>query len=251
MRDILCGGGQLESTTLFYVQSVLILKFFMLYNLNMIGGAYMKKLRVYVTSNVDKKEFFEKYKFSHLKSEEDKYYFYSNFTGKEEIEFECVKISVPDLAEDISVLLTELYDVAKIEAQSLSEEPVGDFVEGNSVKILIDSVIMKACYANEEIEIFELLSEIFIRMLMGHVLTNGNKRSATMFLKLSLKIFGYYLKWTSHYYMHEGVHKDKIENFVANMESNNSKETIKKTEQEIRDWVKYNVMFDLGRIENE
>ena len=213
----------------------------------------MRKLQVITINDIDKEVFFNSYKSNLFELEDHKYFFTSRFTNhKEEIDFKYIEINLEDekIANLLYKFLVQVCYESVEEANKLSEEPMGHVMPDKTFESIIFSKITKYSYDQGNKDIFDFIGEIFISLLMNHVLSNGNKRTATMFLKLSLKHLGYYFKWTSDFYMKADVHNDQIQTFASNLSTKNSCAKIEKTKEEIFKWIKENVMIDM-RLENE
>ena len=88
-----------------------------------------------------------------------------------------------NLFTELSVILESS---CKNQIQKLSKEPFSiDSKEIAKSKSAIGSVINKYVY-KDKYSLFDIITEIFINLLRGYYLTNGNKRLATTFLYHSL-----------------------------------------------------------------
>lgn len=175
---------------------------------------------------------FNQFKTRVLKQEEDKYFVYEGVAWKEIIyEENIVKIN-ENLFTELSVILETS---CKYQIQKLSEEPFSiDPKEIAKSKSAIGSVINKYIY-EEKYSIFDIITEIFINLLRGHYLTNGNKRLATAFLYGSLWYFGYMFWYTnsSSLYSYK-IWECKIIYFVKLLEKNKDCIQVK---DEIKLWI--------------
>ena len=160
----------------------------------------MKKIVFYVTAAEETKAteyFLKQFKNSRLSFNNDKFYFTSASEGdcseRKSSEVIQVDYSLIEFDEKLSnalqTVLEESYEVAK----TISEEKMGKLEQ--SVHSEIITTVDK--YGHEECKsVFYLVSELFYKLLMGHHLTNGNKRLSFMFLISCLRFFGYHLPWT-------------------------------------------------------
>ena len=89
----------------------------------------------------------------------------------------------------MQTVLKESYEVAK----TISEEKMGKLEQSVHSEI---AITVNKYYYEECKSVFYLVSELFYKLLMGHHLTNGNKRLAFMFLISCLRFLGYHLPWT-------------------------------------------------------
>lgn len=208
----------------------------------------MKKFKVVVWGKVDKEKYFKRWKSSLFSVEDHKIYFSSKFEPKVEAEVEIWSLSKDSLNNSFLEMLINIYENSRLQAKELSIEPVDGYRERMSAEGPISSILMKYSYKDEgESTIFEFVRDLFVRMLMGHVLINGNKRTATVFLKTLLESFGYYFKWTEGFYKDYSKHKDKIEYFASELEhkgtyNENSHKDINK---EILEWVESNALIGI------
>jgi death-on-curing family protein len=79
---------------------------------------------------------------------------------------------------------------------NLTSESMGVEKVSGSINSGLFSLFTKFSYS-PECDIFDFITEVFIKLLTGHYLTNGNKRFSLVYLRKLLWHFGYYLKWSS------------------------------------------------------
>ena len=115
----------------------------------------------------------------------------------------------------------------------------------------ITLVINKYCYFDKSSgkTFFDLATDIFCKILMGHYLLNGNKRMALTFLKGFLWEFGYYLKWTQGMYKNCKKHRTQVEIFVKKLEKK-SGNNYERTRNQIHKWIKKNTIIGLNWRKN-
>ncbi|UWD34849.1 type II toxin-antitoxin system death-on-curing family toxin [Mycoplasma cottewii] len=83
----------------------------------------------------------------------------------------------------------------------------------------INSTIFKYSYESDNYDVFDFVTEIFIKVLTGYYFIDGNKRTALMLLIQLLTNFGYYFyfsddfNFSKHFY-HQTVEKE-LANFVS------------------------------------
>ncbi|WKX02278.1 hypothetical protein [Candidatus Mycoplasma mahonii] len=126
-----------------------------------------------------------------------------------------------------------LMDVAKKEASGLSGIQIGEELLPRSLQTIIFSKITKAFYEPPR-SIFSFVSGLFINILMGHKLTDGNKRVSLLFLILSLRYFGYHFSWSKGIHQNYTFYETKIEKIVKDLEKGYNE----KDEINIEKWVK-------------
>ena len=208
----------------------------------------MRKLNFYIL-DIEPKEnafkYYEKFHNSLINARNNKFYFNSNFNSSiEEISCNYSKLKIN---QNLNKLINEILIKSYHEAKSISKENMGDELRKGSLKGGIIDVLNKYSYydKNNNKDIFDLVADIFTRILMGHYLSNGNKRLSLTFLKGILWHFGYYLKWTKGMWLNYTTHKTKIEEFVQNLESGNGidNQLVKK---QIKEWIMDNVIIGLN-----
>ncbi len=208
----------------------------------------MKKITYFILEiepNDNAIKIFKKHPNSLISQLDNKFYFKSHFkTQKEEIDFSCQKIKMDEeLFERLKKLLNEsLIEVKNISKESIKPEKIKGSLHGS-----IYSVVYK--YSNykkeDKKDVFDFTTNIFVSMLTGHYLWNGNKRVALVFLWSILWELGYYLKWTKGFFVNYSVHKSILEHFVITLEKN---KIIGK--QEIKKWLIQNVIIGLNWRKN-
>ncbi|MDP4040818.1 type II toxin-antitoxin system death-on-curing family toxin [Mycoplasma mycoides] len=107
----------------------------------------------------------------------------------------------------------------------------------------INSTIFKYSYQSYNYDVFDFVTEIFIKVLTGHYFIDGNKRTALMLLIQLLKNFGYYFYFSgdfnlfSHFY-YWSIEKE-LANFVEMLQQN------KVSHREIKKWIYSRIIIDL------
>ena len=206
----------------------------------------MKKIVITTLGSVKFK--FNQYLPSLFVHKDNQWYFVSKYTGMEEVEIALNNIEYKEFyKEEATNFFVELFHISMEEAQTISKEPVGPIkIRGGEYDLLF-SFLQKYSYNdNSENLFFEFARDIFIRVLTGHILGNGNKRTAVVFLKYVLKTFGFYFKWTESNYKNYSVYEDIIENFIKRLHSTNSVTEIENTREEVLNWIKGNTLVDLS-----
>ena len=212
----------------------------------------MKQIIFYILSiepNENALKYHEKHKNNLIKynTEQKGFYFCSKFNNcKELIKYEYEKI---ELNENIIIIVKTLLNSSIQEALKISKETMSD--DENEIQMLNDaiiSIINKYSYYDEthKKDIFDLAEEIFTRILMGHYLKNGNKRTAIVFLKNFLWYYGYYFKFTqTQMWKDYSRHKTFVEGFVKKLENKGNKNNIE-THKQIKKWILNNVIIGLN-----
>lgn len=156
----------------------------------------MKKIYFYIvkgSSDDPKKIFYKRNKNSLIFEKNDSFYFRSHYSNwSEEIKVECKYLTFDE--ETCKELITIL-EKAKKQAAKISEESIGEEISEKGSHSIIYSSFIKAQHQTPN-SIFYFIAEMFIMLLMGHKLTNGNKRVSFMFLISVLRYFGYHFFWT-------------------------------------------------------
>lgn len=173
-----------------------------------------------------------------------------SFVFKSKIEGSEEKIQVHydivEFDEELSIVLYRLLESALDEARKLSTENMGREITKGSLNGIICSKINKFSYfTNDEFDLFDFVSELFISILMGHKLSNGNKRLSIVFLKVVLWHFGYYLKFTQGFQKDYTIHKTFIEEFVRNLE-NKEENDVEAYKATVKKWILENVIIGLN-----
>ncbi|WFQ90154.1 type II toxin-antitoxin system death-on-curing family toxin [Mycoplasma feriruminatoris] len=109
----------------------------------------------------------------------------------QKIEFDQELIEYMDIIIDQALLETKKIFQSENNDISFKEKEIG------ALKSAVFSIVNKFDYYNEQVDIFDFVTEILIRILTGHYLIDGNKRTALMVLILTLKQFVYYFYWSS------------------------------------------------------
>ena len=177
-----------------------------------------------------------------------KYYFHSHFGYIQEVKIEINHWDLQNVKEKDYQLLSNLYLESIRKAEEINRKaPIGAFVPGLSEKGPIYSVITKYSYQKNNQSIFDVCAELFMRLLMAHLLTNGNKRVALVFLKLLLCNLGYYLKWTEGFIKNYSKHKEKVKVFTEKLTSkqNPDSDIYQKIKTEVSSWIQDSVLIGL------
>lgn len=141
------------------------------------------------------------------------------FNNKEEIR---VFYSNLNLNQKLADDLVAMYDKVKEDASQLSNEPIQEKSDTFEwVKGTIENTINHFSYFEDSSSIFELVTEIFIKLLMFHPFQNGNKRFALSFLIYLLRFLGYHFNWSKGTKKNYKIHENKIEEFVKQLNRNN------------------------------
>ena len=178
------------------------------------------------------------------KIEDNKVYFCSKFGKKTEVNFYYI---VPKLNEEFINQVSKFINPAIQDAGKISDEPIlYDELIIDKIKAIITSKVNKYYYENlnHKISIFDFITNIFISCLMNRVFQNGNKRFSLCFLILILESFGYYFKWSKGLWKNYKVHELQIAEFVEKMKNNQ----IEKHFDEIKLWIKYNIVISIPRM---
>jgi len=215
----------------------------------------MKKIIYYVLENSldDPYEYFlRKHKNSllHFDNKNNKYYFTSLFkTENEEI---SVKFRNINFDEILLKSLIDMINFAITEANKINKnEPIEkkDTIEKEISGIIERALQSYDCYIDKSYKtIFDFVAHIFINLLKSHPFANGNKRFALTYLIMSLRYFGYHLKWSKGVEMYLKVYKSFLEICVINLSSINGFKTRKEFETEetkIVEFIKKNSVIAL------
>ena len=209
----------------------------------------MKSITLYLLENENPKnawKYFRKFSNSLLRfdSTTKKFYFSSNYKPKEE-EIHCLYNYMQCNAKEIGNV-ESILNAAMLESKRLSSENFGQEVKKGSVLSGLVNTINKYHYiSNGDKDIFDLTLDLFVKILMGHYLTNGNKRLAITFLKGFLWERGYYLKWTQGIFKEYDKHKMHVEKFVEKLQNRDNNDKVK-TKAEIKIWIMNNVIIALN-----
>ena len=206
----------------------------------------MKKIRFYLLENdpniKDIVNYQNRFQNALIIFKDGKYYFKSHYES--DVEIIDYSHAIFKISKEIEEHLVEIIKLAFKEAKEISEENMNEEKNnGDLIKALM-SILNRYYYdSHSNADIFDLVTDMFIRILMGHYLINGNKRLALTFLKGILWEFGYYLKWTrGHMWKNYSKHKTQIEEFVQELENQKEKENKIK----IKNWILKNVIIGLN-----
>ncbi|WP_265503074.1 type II toxin-antitoxin system death-on-curing family toxin [Mycoplasma mycoides] len=147
--------------------------------------------------------------------------------------------SVIDFNEKFSNLINNVYHYSMNKLNKIFFSKDGNlyFQEKEKGSLLsgINSTIFKYSYKSENYDIFDFVTEVFIKVLTGHYFIDGNKRTALMLLIQLLRIFGYYFYFSddfnlfSHFY-YQPIEKE-LANFIEMLQQN------KISHKEIKKWI--------------
>ncbi|EOA07047.1 Hypothetical protein MYEA_5490 [Mycoplasma yeatsii 13926] len=135
--------------------------------------------------------------------------------------------------------MKELNEIFFSKSNSLyfQEKQKGSLLSG------INSTIFKYSYESEKYDVFDFVTEIFIKVLTGHYFIDGNKRTALMLLVQLLKNFGYYFYFSDDFNLFKHSYYQTVEkelaNFVQMLQQN------KIGHKEIKDWIYSRITIDL------
>ena len=163
--------------------------------------------------------------------------------------------------ESVSTFLKSVVHKSIKEAESLSLEPI-DETKGNEIyskivlkfnKYLLNKENLTPYFnfeyeekTNKNLDIIDLVNEIFCEVLVSHLLINGNKRLATTLLVNFLYYFGFYLKYTKASLKNWSRHAEKIAQFVVYYENNDFESLCKETKK----YILNNLVLALNFVEN-
>lgn len=125
---------------------------------------------------------------------EGKWFFNSVYSGLEELK---ITYSIVKFNESLADLCMRLIRLGHAKAASITKENVGPLMGGKVISQITHSLVNKYSYYEDQLDIFDFVSEFLIRVLNGHLFENGNKRTAIIATRSLLHEFGYYLKWSS------------------------------------------------------
>lgn len=217
-----------------------------------------KKIKLCITDYdyIEQKfaEYWETKRTKHLFYRDGDFYFQSNFYPEEKIELTFNRIEFnQELVDNIAEIVGKSVSICK--KLMSSNEYMGDEKDKGSIKNAIDSLIQSLYHEKHTNSIFNLASRIFIKIINGHFLTNGNKRLALVATSEILLDLGWYWKWSHNHHLSEKefyddnfqgqIEKwaDKLENNSQDMSQNNlSKDIIQK---EIEIWISDNVIINI------
>ena len=95
--------------------------------------------------------------------------------------------------------------------------------------------------------IFDFLTDLFIRFLTGHYLLNGNKRFALIYFVYVAYAFGYYFYFTRGFGENYSLYKERVKYFVKNLENDrNMLDLDNPTRKEIKKWIQDNMIVGLN-----
>lgn len=116
-----------------------------------------------------------------------------------------------ETAHIIKDIILETYKNLQKKYENKNEK-IGKELYKDDLKNMIFSLIQTFLYL-ENISIFDLITQIFIRIITKHYLINGNKRLGISNLYLILISFGYKLIYQSNY-LKDKIHYKKCKKFV-------------------------------------
>ncbi|AJK51340.1 type II toxin-antitoxin system death-on-curing family toxin [Mycoplasma capricolum subsp. capripneumoniae] len=209
----------------------------------------VKKITEIPKQNIDYLPFSNKKRVYFNENDNSFYLYKKNKLNKWKINLKFIKIQFnQEFIEYMNLIL----DKAIFEAKTIFKKDKDDICfkekQNGTLKSAIYSIINKFAYFEGELDIFDFVTEIFIRVLSGHYLIDGNKRTSLMILILLLKQFGYYFYWSNqnniffiqNYKKH--IEKD-LEIFTYELQEKNKVEYIT---LEIKKWIYSKTMIDLN-----
>lgn len=204
----------------------------------------VRKLIIYRGSLDKEQEIIEKYQ-NKLIVKKDKIFYFQSLKSKKKLRLQFVIITLTvnkELAEELEKILKS--SLSKI--KKISPEPVMFYSEQVKKAVGgIKSIIFKFSYKTE-FSLFDLVATLFIRLLMGHYLINGNKRLATAFLYEVLWSFGFMFYYTSDAFIPRKKHKNKIIYFAKKAEKFKEAGIL----PEVTKWIKEHIFKKLPFIKN-
>jgi death-on-curing family protein len=140
-----------------------------------------------------------------------------------------------ELDEHTIRLLISMIEPSLDDCRKIAYKNMGIFESNNRSRLeaMIESKINKYFYNGKDI--LSLCSEIFIGILMGHYLSNGNKRFAFAFLRRILFELGYFFKWSNN----RDSKLNNIEELVIMLQRNHNtnSETADMNVFEVKKWI--------------
>lgn len=91
--------------------------------------------------------------------------------------------------------------------------------------------------------IIDLVNEIFVNLLLDHILINGNKRLALTILSRILYVFGFYLKYSNYQDENFFIFMDEIEEIIK---IHQEKQDIEKTKEKSKKFIMDNIFIALN-----
>ena len=138
-------------------------------------------------------------------------------------------------------ILTQYIKSSLKEITSISQEPISYLQENlDIIRSAISSLVNKYHYFDfKMVDIFDFITDLFIRFLTGHYLQNGNKRFALVFVIQILFTFGYYFKYSKGSKRDYARYSQKITSFTTKLENKSSAVCYltNPLRLEIKDWI--------------
>ncbi|WP_427902701.1 type II toxin-antitoxin system death-on-curing family toxin [Metamycoplasma alkalescens] len=190
-----------------------------------------------------KRVFFDENTQSFYVAKKDK----SNF-WKINVKFELIKFN-----ENLISFLESIYSQSIKKLKLLFNIKNDDDIrfkekEPGSLMGSLTSIVNHYCYIDEEIDIFDFITDIFIRLLNGHFFYDGNKRGTLMFAVQLLKFLGYYFYWNGNNNtmfisdIYSKYLEKELKTFVKKLEN---KANMGNTKKSIKEWIYKNIMINL------
>lgn len=210
----------------------------------------MKKIKIFFILKNDDPDiiFWKQNKNSKFFYRDNKIYFNSLYDS---LPVECrIKCYNLNLDESLLQSLITIIHLAHKEAMSLSGEPIMCNLESyEKIISILNTTIYEFLYKEENCSIFNFVAKIFIKLLMFHPLSNGNKRFSIAYISLLLNFMGYYLKWTGGEWINYKFYENKISEFVSKLSNieisdiNEINEKNLKVEKDIIKWLIQNTII--------
>ena len=204
----------------------------------------MSKIELYILGKdgLNFNDFYYEIQNRLISYEHNKFYFNSKFGPKEEIILDPIELKFD---ETILEKIREILKIASNQASEISSENMDmDYLKLNQG--IISTINMFSYLDLSELSIFDFFLEIFVKLLIGHYLTNGNKRMALTFLKGIMWEFGYYLKFTEGVWKNYNKHRTVIEEFAMGLETRGNDELQTRTKKDIKSWIIKNAIIGLN-----
>ncbi len=211
----------------------------------------MKTLRFYVIDDNPVQLFWVKNHNSCFRFEGDQVIFNNKLDClEEEVQIEAAKLV---LDENLAKELVKMFEIAKEDANQLSDEPIQENFDTRSKFVSMINNTILYCSYQQNYSIFEFVCEIYVKLLMFHSFQNGNKRFALSYLVSLLRFLGFHFKWSKglqkNYKVYEIQVAEFVEMFSRCEENNDQSEAYEQAKQTVLKWIRDNCVIAIKFVQ--
>ena len=122
------------------------------------------------------------------------------FFKNKKVELCFLKLNITEKLcnEIINLVYNSHKEVPKIKTSEKFEGQQYGVKTKGKIEGIVNGLFQKICYCSSEYDdIFDIVSILLFRLTKAHAFHNGNKRTALLSISRILKMFGFYISWSS------------------------------------------------------